>query len=55
MDELSDTRIRGTFQFSLRDEGGQGPNTILTEDGSFDVPISEQAGIFYCDLPDADC
>ena len=53
IDDLSDTRIRGSFELTLRDEGGEGDTELVIEDGDFDVPVSSTAGIFYCDLPDA--
>lgn len=54
IDELSATRIRGSFVLTLREGGGQGPAEIVIDEGDFDVPVSAMAGVFYCDLPDAE-
>ena len=51
VDELSASRIRGTFRFTLRDEGGAGSTTIEIADGAFDVPIDERAGGVICGIP----
>ena len=51
VDQLSPTRIGGSFQFILRDNGGQGTSSLTIENGSFDVPISDRAGRLLCGVP----
>jgi len=51
VDQLSESRIRGSFQFTLRDNGGQGTNILTIENGSFDVPVSDAAGQLLCSVP----
>lgn len=51
---LSPTRIRGTFRFTVRSEGGSGPVTLAVENGVFDVPIDGRVGGFVCGLPPSD-
>jgi len=51
VDRLSSTRISGSFQFTLRDNGGQGANILTIENGSFDVPVSDAAGQLLCSVP----
>lgn len=51
IDELSDARIRGSFTLTLREDGGQGPAEIVISDGAFDVPVSDAAGLLFCELP----
>lgn len=53
--ELTVTRMRGTFELTLRDEGGEGSETLEIEGGTFDVPVSDLPGGFICGLPGADC
>jgi len=49
--ELSDARLRGTFQFTLQSNAGQGPDTLTVDNGSFDVPMSDAAGQLLCSVP----
>lgn len=51
---LSASRIRGTFGFTVRDEGGSGPNASTIEGGAFDVPVDGRVGGFVCGLPPSD-
>lgn len=41
--EIAGGRMRGTFQFVARDEGGTGPQLITVDDGEFDVPFASTA------------
>lgn len=51
VDQLSPTRIRGTFQFTLWSNGGQGTDTLTVDSGTFDVPITDAAGRLLCSVP----
>ena len=50
IDEIG-SRIRGTFAFTLRNEGGEGPETLVIESGVLDVPIDEGADGLLCSVP----
>ncbi|MGD2215990.1 MAG: hypothetical protein PVJ64_04515 [Gemmatimonadales bacterium] len=41
--EIANGRLRGTFQFVARDEGGMGDQVISVDDGEFDVPFADTA------------
>ncbi|NIN73375.1 MAG: hypothetical protein GTO46_15910 [Gemmatimonadetes bacterium] len=41
--EIGEGRVRGTFQFVARDEGGTGAQVITVDDGEFDVPFADTA------------
>lgn len=38
--EIGDARVRGTFELTLKSEGGEGDEEITLEDGAFDVPFA---------------
>ncbi len=43
IDELGNGRLKGTFQFTARDQGGTGTRTLVVNDGVFDVPVGDAA------------
>jgi len=51
---LTSSRIRGTFSFTLRSDGGSGDVTLTIGNGTFDVAVDERAGGFVCGLPSSD-
>jgi len=51
VEALGPIRVRGTFRFDLRSEGGSGDAVLSIEDGSFDVPIDDRVGGVICGLP----
>jgi hypothetical protein len=51
VEALGPRRVRGTFRFELRSEGGSGSAVLSIEDGSFDVPIDDRVGGIVCGLP----
>jgi hypothetical protein len=55
--EIEGGRLRGTFQFVARDEGGTGTQVITVEDGAFDVPFANTAeeDAVRCMLPGGSC
>lgn len=53
VEELSESRVRGTFALTLRNEGGEGDESYGILDGRFDVPVDEGVGTFIACLPPA--
>jgi len=51
VEALGPRRVRGTFRFELRSEGGSGDAVLSIEDGVFDVPIDDRVGGIICGLP----
>lgn len=43
IDELGNGRLKGTFRFTARDQGGTGTRTLVVDDGEFDVPLGDAA------------
>lgn len=43
IDELGNGRLKGTFRFTARDQGGTGTRTLVVDDGEFDVPLGNAA------------
>jgi hypothetical protein len=48
---LSDTRVRGTFTFTVRSDGGSGDQAVAIQHGVFDVPVDGRLGGYVCGLP----
>lgn len=48
---LGPTRVRGTFSFGLRSDGGSGDAVLSIENGAFEVPIDDRVGGIVCGLP----
>ncbi len=55
--EIAAGRLRGSFQFIARDEGGTGPQVITVDDGEFDVPFlgTAEEDAVRCMLPGGSC
>ncbi|UCC81765.1 MAG: hypothetical protein JSW46_12225 [Gemmatimonadota bacterium] len=55
--EIAEGRLRGTFQFVARDEGGTGTQVITVDDGEFDVPFvgTAEGNAVKCMLPSGSC
>lgn len=51
VEELSESRVRGTFALTLRNEGGAGDTSYGIFDGRFDVPVDDGVGTFIACLP----
>lgn len=51
VEALGPVRVRGTFRFDLRSEGGSGDVMLSIEDGAFEVPIDDRVGGIICGLP----
>jgi hypothetical protein len=51
VEALGPSRVRGTFRFDLRDDGGSGNAVLAIEGGMFDVPIDDRVGGIICGLP----
>ncbi|HKK28415.1 MAG TPA: hypothetical protein VKB18_10060 [Gemmatimonadota bacterium] len=51
VEALTRTRIRGTFTFTVRSDGGSGADSLAITDGAFDVPVDGRVGGFVCGLP----
>lgn len=51
VEALGPTRVRGTFSFDVRSDGGSGDIVLSIDGGMFDVPIDDRAGGFVCGLP----
>lgn len=51
VEELTGSRVRGSFSFTLRDDGGAGSTVLAIEAGSFDVPVDERVGGLLCSIP----
>lgn len=50
--EIGDARVRGTFELTLKSEGGEGDEEITLEDGAFDVPFAgpTATGVVKCGI-----
>lgn len=51
VEALGPIRVRGTFRFDLRNDGGSGDAMLSIEGGLFDVPIDDRVGGIICGLP----